>query len=289
MQALPHLAAPREFSVVERIVEDVIEALDSDARDLLPSPGHNGQIPLVPREAVDLIHGVRAAQEVIPALAHEVEAFGILEDLFLALDAAVVVEIADGRGHGSPAHFRLLEHPAFHVFAEVDTELRRHAELDRHLDDVVGREVCLLWRDDRLDDVLLEEPLDAASVDGIAGEAVEPPADDGLGLAALDAVEHVIELLAPRLLCGHLLLEGSGNFVAETVRSFLALFVLAAHGEDLLILFVFRAFPAVFKGFHRNEGKKCPKGRPWLPNISRKTFVGRIAPLSDIANESYER
>jgi hypothetical protein len=31
-----------------------------------------------------------------------------------------------------------------------------------------------------------------------------------------------------------------------------------------------------------------PKGATLGPNISRKTFVSRIAPLSDIANESYE-
>ena len=101
------------------------------------------------------------------------------------LDGALVdvVEIAFGRELRRDALLHLaLNRPVDHV-AQVDDELVGHAALHGEQQHVVARAVGLLRRKDFLQVARLQQPRDRAEIYGVAEQAVDMPAQDGVNVA----------------------------------------------------------------------------------------------------------
>src|SRR3989338_1705162 len=176
-------------------MEDIVERVEPNRPHDLLSSSHNSHFPFLDSKVIYFFDCVRTGEKIFPAAPDELETLRIFEDLLLALDAAVVIQITHRSDARSPAHLRFLEHPAHHIFAKIDGELRRHHKLNGHLNHVIGWEVSLLRRDDCFKDSLLEHPLDAATIDGVPCQPIQSPTKNGISFTTLDTQEHFVELL----------------------------------------------------------------------------------------------
>lgn len=110
----------------------------------------------------------------------------------------VVSDVAELRVAGPSPREQGLPVAAPHVDGEVVAVLGGHPEHDRHEHLVIaGSRIGALGRDDLLDRALGEGPHDVPTILGVAGEAVELPAENALGLPAREVCEDAGEHRPP--------------------------------------------------------------------------------------------
>src|SRR3546814_9390235 len=122
--------------------------------------------------------------------AHQREAVWVADD-----GAGFLAVAVSERGHvGAPALGDLRAVPALHVLREAVDVVLRVPEYDGEHE--LALRVVLEGEGGELEvpeRAAVEEVHDAAAVDRVAGQAVGMPGDDALGVAALDAAEHLVE------------------------------------------------------------------------------------------------
>lgn len=87
----------------------------------------------------------------------------------------------------------LLSVPRRTAFFEIQNVLIGHAGLHGEDQHIVRRQIGLLRGLDNLKNAALQEPGKAARIDGVAGEAVDAPAENAIGLPLFDEFEHSVE------------------------------------------------------------------------------------------------
>lgn len=173
----------REVAVVKGLSEDFVDRGDRQMFSALPFCLPRFQSPF-DRFVLELAYRVFAVQKKLEDAAHELEAFGVFDDVPFALWFVEVVEVADGRDAVPPSlqHFRPV--PALHARDHVVRVFFRHAELDLE-DELVVRAVVvgLEGRSHFLDVPFVHERDDPAAVVGVSGDAVRLPDEESVCLA----------------------------------------------------------------------------------------------------------
>src|SRR3989344_4859436 len=188
MRALVHFAAVGKMAEVKRIGEQkcYLVFLEWPAAALAP-PARRPRLDTALKKKLCNIFEPRAVLGVqLKRLTHE-RRFAPIHDDSLGIR---VVEIAEGRGAWIDTLPCFLPESSRDVYAQVADVLIRHTKLDRHEEYVVVWHICLVVRNNFLNDTLLQKPTDASTVYGIAGEAVYLPTHDAVRVATLDTFQH---------------------------------------------------------------------------------------------------
>ena len=213
-----------EPAEIERFGEDLVNrAVAKRLATHLPG-GPGAKAPFIVGDFSNFWRGVETCQHQIPHAPDQWEAFRVFDQCVFSRLFVGVVQITGWGNTRIPAVLDLCFQSPLHVFAQIIHVFLGHAEFDIHEDDVVILVRVALGRCHDFDAVLFDGPDDRAAVNGVAGKAVQFPANDAGGLAPVEALHHGIEHRAPWLFGGfrfdqdfcHRQIEFCGNLLQFT-------------------------------------------------------------------------
>ena len=201
------IPAPAALGILKRaVVEGLGEKLVDGARyeRLAAHPtGRTGAEPPLPvGDLPNAGRRVLPGEHQIPHPPDERKALRVFDDRVFARQPVGVVQVTHRSNAGMPAVLALGLEAPLHILAQVVHVFLGHAELDIHEDEIVILTGVALGRGEHLDALLLDGPDDRTAVHRVAGKAVELPTEDTGGLAAIQALDHLVEHGAARLLGG---------------------------------------------------------------------------------------
>ncbi|MEK7632587.1 MAG: hypothetical protein AAB473_02240 [Patescibacteria group bacterium] len=180
----------RNNSCIESIIKSSVDSAFRKrvAANMPHLPG--SETPFVICYVRDLRCGICSGEHQVPHLANKRKPFWVFNDDSTSL-IVFSIEIAQWSHIRHPALLNAALHATHRVLTKIKNELIRYTALHAQDEGIIVWPVFSINCPNRMDDALLEHPLERPAINRVPGKAVNLPAKNSFRFAFLDTFEHL--------------------------------------------------------------------------------------------------